>query len=248
MKKELYRFPIVEAFSDDNECPFCFLYERSEQEVLNTLLGTANAYMEDYIRERTDKEGFCKNHLKIMKNMDNKLGVAIMLETHTKRKNSELEALINNCGEVKKKSFFNKGKKNDGDDGLQKLVSYLNDFENDCYLCNKVDEQFIKYIDNYLHLYKNDAEIKTLTDNSKGFCLPHFKQLIITAEKILKQKESEEFLNVVFKLETENLKRIEEDISWFVCKSDYRYKSEPWKNSKDAIKRTMKKLASLEEE
>ncbi|MGN0395989.1 MAG: DUF6062 family protein [Coprococcus sp.] len=34
-----------------------------------------------------------------------------------------------------------------------------------------------------------------------------------------------------------NMERINDDISWFIDKFDYRYKNEPWKNSKDAIPR-----------
>ena len=36
--------------------------------------------------------------------------------------------------------------------------------------------------------------------------------------------------------------RIQEDISWFIKKFDYRYQNEPWKNSQDAVPRTVNKL------
>ena len=35
--------------------------------------------------------------------------------------------------------------------------------------------------------------------------------------------------------------RIQEDISWFIKKFDYRYENESWKNSKDAGERTVNK-------
>ena len=46
-------------------------------------------------------------------------------------------------------------------------------------------------------------------------------------------------------LEIKNLKRINEDVNWFTKKFDYRYQNEPWKNSKDAPKRAMEKLAKF---
>ena len=40
----------------------------------------------------------------------------------------------------------------------------------------------------------------------------------------------------------ENLQRMQEDIDWFIDKFDYRNKDADWKNSKDAVPRTMQKL------
>ncbi|MCR5734338.1 MAG: DUF6062 family protein, partial [Lachnospiraceae bacterium] len=41
----------------------------------------------------------------------------------------------------------------------------------------------------------------------------------------------------------DNYSRITEDITWFCDKFDYRNKDADWKNSKDAIPRTMQKIA-----
>jgi len=38
--------------------------------------------------------------------------------------------------------------------------------------------------------------------------------------------------------------RIEGELSWFIDKFDYRYKDEPWKNSKDALPRSIQKVSS----
>lgn len=35
------------------------------------------------------------------------------------------------------------------------------------------------------------------------------------------------------------------DLDWYIDKFDYRYKDEPWKNSKDAIERTITKTNSI---
>ena len=40
------------------------------------------------------------------------------------------------------------------------------------------------------------------------------------------------------------LDKLAEDVSWFCKKFDYRYENEPWKDSKDAVERTMKFLRS----
>ena len=41
------------------------------------------------------------------------------------------------------------------------------------------------------------------------------------------------------------MKRVKEDLDWFIDKFDYRYKNEPWKNSKDALPRMLCKVNSL---
>jgi hypothetical protein len=40
------------------------------------------------------------------------------------------------------------------------------------------------------------------------------------------------------------MKRVKEDLDWFIDKFDYRYKDEPWKNSKDALPRMLQKVNS----
>ena len=44
------------------------------------------------------------------------------------------------------------------------------------------------------------------------------------------------------KLMKENLARVQMDLDWFIEKFDYRNTSAPWKNSKDAVSRSMQKL------
>ena len=47
--------------------------------------------MEDYIREKTDALGFCRHHYKMMYDYGNRLGSALILSTHLKKLNTELE-------------------------------------------------------------------------------------------------------------------------------------------------------------
>ena len=44
------------------------------------------------------------------------------------------------------------------------------------------------------------------------------------------------------------LDRTIEDVEWFIKKFDYRYKDEPWKNSKDALVRTLCKTNGVTDE
>ena len=51
-----------------------------------------------------------------------------------------------------------------------------------------------------------------------------------------------ELISVLTKMQRENMDRMQEDISWFIKKFDYRYEKESWGNSKDAVERTVNKL------
>ena len=70
--------------------------------------------------------------------------------------------------------------------------------------------------------------------------LPSEEMLEVAAQE-LSTKDLGEFVQTVTKLNKENYDRIQEDISWFIKKFDYRYENESWKNSKDAVERTVNK-------
>lgn len=58
MKEQLYTIPLNDAFAADDECPFCFIEQNLEQDLLDFTLGSGSSYMESDIRDLTDKEGF----------------------------------------------------------------------------------------------------------------------------------------------------------------------------------------------
>ena len=60
-----------------------------------------------------------------------------------------------------------------------------------------------------------------------------------------KQKEFISTLDTVY---FENMQRVIDDLEWFIDKFDYRNENEPWKNSKDAVQRSILKTNSYFEE
>ena len=93
-----------------------------------------------------------------------------------------------------------------------------------------------------MHLYKTDNSFKDKITSSKGFCLKHYEMLYSKALDCLNGKQLEDFISVLNTTTIANLKRVDADLDWFIDKFDYRYKDEPWKNSKDAIERTIIKV------
>ena len=81
MKEQIHTIPISDAFENAGECPFCYIEKRTEDHVMDFVLGHGASYMEADIREMTDKEGFCRSHFKKMFDYGNSLGNAWILKT-----------------------------------------------------------------------------------------------------------------------------------------------------------------------
>lgn len=99
-----------------------------------------------------------------------------------------------------------------------------------------------RYLHTFFHLYQNDSEFRKHFAQSKGVCLPHAVQLLKLAPQELPNRELSAFADLICKLETEAFDRIQGDVSWFIKKFDYRFQAEPWKDSRDAVERSVNKL------
>ncbi len=240
MKEKLYTIPLTDAFQANDECPFCFVERKLEQDAIDFILGSA--YMESDIRETTDKTGFCRHHFQMMFDYGNSLGNALMLKTHMIKMNKELSAQIKSYRPtpVKKTGLFSKSKTPQSSNSLS---AFLEAQEHSCYVCDYYKDTYARYLDTFFHMYKTNPEFKDILRSGKGFCLHHLKDLMNEAERQLNAQQKEELYPILFEVTERNMKRMEEDISWFVDKFDYRNKEADWKNSKDAIPRSIQKLA-----
>ena len=85
MAETIYTIPINEAFDKAEEserpiCPFCELYDMLENNALEAVMGAA--MMEPDIRIETNKHGFCRGHFNKIYEKGNRLGLALILESH----------------------------------------------------------------------------------------------------------------------------------------------------------------------
>ena len=91
MKEQIHTIPISDAFDNAGECPFCYIEKRTEDHVMDFVLGHGASYMEADIRDMTDKEGFCRAHFKKMFDYGNSLGNAWILKTMYMRHIEEMD-------------------------------------------------------------------------------------------------------------------------------------------------------------
>lgn len=239
MKEKLYTIPLNDAVNANDECPFCYLERKLEQDLMDFVLGNGSSYMESDIRSDTDKSGFCRIHFKKMFDYGNALGNAWILKTHYRKTIDEMKKQFRGHTSVKM-GFFEK--KKSGDERKNSIGRWTTERENTCYICDRFRLEYPRYLDTFLYLYEKDKDFKEKILHGKGFCLTHFGDLCEHASVKLNPKQQEEFFPPLFTLMTDNMERIYEDVSWMIEKFHYENKDADWKNSKDAVQRGMQKL------
>ena len=238
MAEQLHTIPIADAMANAGECPFCYIERRVENHSMDYVLGHGASYMEADIRDMTDRQGFCRAHFKKMFDYGNALGNAWILKTLMLRHKNEMakEFKAFSPSSTGKKGLF--GKSND----TNSIVSWITQRESSCFICSNVENTFQAYMKTFFTMYKTDEQLRKQVADSKGFCLSHFKYVCQGADQYLSGTIREEFYNTVLPLIEKNFDRVYEDISWFIEKYDYKNKDADWKESKDAVSRTMQKL------
>ena len=173
MKEKLYTIPLMDAFKAGDECPFCFVERQLEQHAMDFVLGAGASYMEDDVRAETDKMGFCRTHYKKMYDYGNRLGTGLILKTHFQCKTKELHEQI-------RVSVFSRFKKGNTDTDTPKtsLGAWVKEQEDTCYICNFYKDTYARYLDTFFELFKKSQEFLPLFETCKGFCIPHFGDLV----------------------------------------------------------------------
>lgn len=224
-----FTIPVNEAFEKSAAdkkcgCPFCALYRKLEEDELDLILGAS--MMEPSIRIRTNKSGFCRTHYDLMFTRKNRLGMALTLESHL----AELKKEIKNGG-------FGGGSGN-------KPIKRIRELESTCYVCDRIQNHFEHMVDTAVYLWETDPAFSRKLKSQPYFCLPHYRMMLEFGQKRLGKRRVGDFAEQCAAVVEKYIEELNGDVSWFCKKFDYRYDSEPWKNSKDAVERAFKFLRS----
>ena len=245
MKYHIDTIPIWDAARQEGECLLCALERKTELGEAERYLGAS--VMEPDVRIRVNERGFCRKHHAMLFTMSNRLGHALMLESHMIESRQRLEkswTAVEKAGEQLKNATLGdklSGKAKSAKEAVVQEARKIQQMAGTCVMCDTIQDNMLRYLHTFFHLYKNDGEFRRKFLEGKGLCIPHLGQLMEVAAEELNAKELGEFVQAVAVLEKNNLDRIQEDISWFIKKFDYRFEKEDWKNSKDAVERTVNK-------
>ncbi len=246
MKEKLYTIELTDAVKSGDECLFCWLERKLEQENLEFVLGSS--YMEDDIRGETSRKGFCRHHTKMMYDYGNSLGNAWIFKSWLEHMNGELKKQMAHYVPGKGGGFLGRLRKTGqaGESGgSSQAEAWLRSEEGHCYVCGRMKVIYGRMLDTFVYMLRNDPEFCGLLMDSKGFCFHHFADVLTVCEEKLKPEEKQQWIPKLGELMARNLDRVQEDIDWLIEKYDYRNKDADWRQSRDAVQRVMQKMAGI---
>lgn len=228
--EKIYTIPVNEAFDKSAQnkecgCPFCTIERMLEENELEIILGAA--MMEPDIRIKTNQLGFCAVHFDMMFERKNRLGLALMLESHLdewreKLKPSGIKAL---------------------GASPEKRIPQIKELSSTCYVCTRAAFHFEKMNETAVILWDTEKEFRDKFAKVPYFCVEHYSKMLEYAKKRLSKKRFGEFCEAADAVFFAYYDKLREDVKWFIKKFDYRYDEEPWKDSKDAVERAVKFLS-----
>lgn len=225
MLEKIYTIPVNEAFDlcieyPSEGCPFCRLWRKLENDEIDIILGASK--MESEIRIQTNKLGFCGRHFDMMLEKNNRLALALILESHL----DEVRKFCEPGG------FFGAR--------TSALPENLNKLEKSCYVCERIRTSFGKMVENAVYLYDTESEFREKVSKTPYFCLVHYREFLGAAGLHLNKKRIPDFQKALAETVNKYFDELRGDVSYFCKKFDYRYENEPWGNSKDAVERAIK--------
>lgn len=228
--EQIYTIPVHEAFdagaADANcGCPLCALYRKLEENELELILGAS--MMEPDVRIKTNQKGFCRTHYDMMFVRQNRLGMALTLESHLNELKSDLSRGL--LGSLLGRP-------------AARPASRIAELERSCYVCERVEFHFQHMAETVVLLFEGDEKFAEKIKSQPYFCLPHYRLLLEKAAARLAKKKLTEFCDITEGVVRHYLDTLAGDVSWFCKKFDYRYDAEPWKNSKDSVERAIRFL------
>ena len=237
MKEKLYTIPVNDAFDKAGECPLCNMIQELEEKAVDFTLGPS--YMEDDVRGETSQYGFCDKHIEVLYKNQNRLGLSLILKSHMDKIIDDIEKLSAGGAKQTVSSLFRR--QND----TYPVVDYIDKLNSSCYICSKIERTFERYVATIFYLYQHDEEFRLKFESCQGFCSRHYGILYKEAHKHLSGSRLNDFIIKLNSLYLNNMKRVRDDLEWFINKFDYRYANEPWKNSRDALPRAIVKANSI---
>ncbi len=229
MKEQIYTIPLNETLDkviseELCTCPFCLLEQKFDTNELDLILGAS--MMEPDIRIKTNELGFCTHHFEKMLTMKNRLGLALMMESHLDELKTQLFPKFPPITSQKAKSASKR---------IEKL-------ENSCYICEKTQFHMSKAMECAVYLADSEPEFFKKLSKQPYFCISHYRMIIDLASYKMNKKKFSDFYDMMSEVEKKYFEKISEDVSWFCKKFDYRYADEPWGEAKESLERTVNLL------
>ncbi len=213
MPEKIFTIPINEAFDHYEGCPLCRLRAALEETTLSYVLGPA--MMEPDVRIKMNETGFCHEHSAALRQMKNKLPLALVIQSHL----ASVDDLYS-VPAAKKKKLFSSSAEADGGEKLREL-------SDSCFVCSKVKDTERRYYSNVAYLWDSDEAFRTKLKKQPYFCVTHSAGVLRAAKRELNAEKYASLYEALCELERARLDEIRAGIDEFVLSFDHRNADAP---------------------
>lgn len=236
MQYHLDTIPVWEAMEWKAQCPLCALEKKTEKDEIERTLGAS--VMEPDVRIRFNHTGVCPEHQKMLFIEQNRLGHALLMDSHVLERLDELKKIQKqvSSGTKVKGALLKKASP------LQPALDKLRRMNEKCVVCDTVATHMARYRYTFLHLWKTNEDFRKAWKASNGVCLAHTIALFESAQQFLNARQQSEFAAEALDALVAQLENDQQDLAWFVRKFDYRHQDLPWNDSKTATERAINRL------
>ncbi len=214
MPEKIFTIPIQEAFDFYDGCPFCRLREKLERQTLDYTLGAA--MMEPDVRIEMNRTGFCREHLRDMYGMKNKLALGLILESHLDEVRRTMEAPPAGS----KRGLLKKSSEEDGTEGLW-------NFTKSCFVCNRIRGTELRYSSNAAWLWETDSAFREKLRKQPCLCMTHSAMLLKIGKSELKAEHYTSLYEAVMALQDAYAAALREHVTEFTVSFDHRNAGKP---------------------
>lgn len=224
---------VHDAYAAGGECPLCMLLESAEDTYLRSF--QHSRVMEPNVRVQTNESGFCPDHYRKLYAGENKLGLSLMLHTHLQEK---LPGLLESLA-----ALASAGSGRRSADLRAAAARRLGSLRDRCFVCGLLDEGRDRYAFTILYLWRKDHDFPATLQASRGFCVPHFLDMLAAAEKLLRGDRLQRWLDAVIPLMSASLTRLEKELFSFTQLHHDSNRGLGTQEERTALARTLQKLA-----
>ena len=225
MKPNITTIPITDLFTEADGCPICRMHRMIESQYVEYITGAA--MMAPDVRVQTNKTGFCHRHFSMMVNTGPRLSNALLLQTH--------------IDELRKKVFPKK--KTDAPD--KKMLAAIRENDGTCYVCDRIERDILHLLATVYVQYGSDPAFREQYRAQDFICLDHYALVMSSVnKKAMDKKTLADFYDATNTLSKDYMDTLYDDVTHFTTMFDYRNAGGDYKNSKDAIERSVTFLTS----
>lgn len=243
MKEQLETIPVNDAINGGTECTLCFLLNKENNRLRNYFTG--NSVMQNDIRKRTNKTGFCPEHFTGLLEVEGThQGLALMAHTHFKKAMRRVRETTSKLKEeCKKKPGNNPLSKSKKTRNLLKAYSGLvMEYESECLICTRLDEAQNRYMFTICHLYKMEDEFRSRFAQLCSICQHHLPALLDYGFSFMPEKVFNPFALAALNLFEKEFFDLERSLGSFTQKFKHDNTGKSSGNSKQPLPSMIKKI------